>query len=164
MTIRETLFENFAADLEYHPKRAALYLCLGLAAGCFWFFTPFPLKLDAVAAVFGFGSLTLLCKGVFLLRKSSEGLGMTFQEVEKLSRTASGRKLPTIAVQAGQIMQDFGLGPFLLWPLMTVPHNVDHSISRPPMLMVASFGACLILVGWFIRWLTQRQDVHARQQ
>jgi len=162
VTIRETLLENFAADLEYHPRRAALYLCLGFAAGCFWFFTPFHLKLDAVPAVFGFGSLMLLCKGVFLLRKSSEGLAMTFQEVEKLTRTAAGKKLPTITAQASQVLQDFGLGPFLLWPLMTVPHNVDHSIGRPPMLMVASFGACLILVGWFIRWLTRRTNVAAK--
>ena len=164
MTIRETLFENFAADLEYHPRRGALYLCLGFAAGCFWFFTPFHSKLDVVPAVFGFGSLMLFCKGVFLLRKSSEGLGMTFQEVEKLSRKAGGRKLPMIAAQAGQVLQDFGLGPFLLWPMMTVAHNVDHSISKPPILTVAIVGACLILCGWFIRWLTHRQDIAAKQK
>lgn len=40
MTLREFFLENFAGDLEYHPRRPVLYLSLGIAALCFWFFSP----------------------------------------------------------------------------------------------------------------------------
>src|SRR6266513_636132 len=74
VTLREFLLENFAGDLEYHPRRALLYLSLATAVLCFWIFSPSETKFTAIPLVFALGSLTLLPKGIFLLRKSSEGL------------------------------------------------------------------------------------------
>jgi hypothetical protein len=72
VSIREFFLENFAGDLEYHPRRAAIYLILAIAAGCFWIFSPAETKFTVVPLVFALGSLALLGKGIFLLRPSSE--------------------------------------------------------------------------------------------
>jgi hypothetical protein len=52
MSLREFFFENFAGDLEYHPRRAALYLFLAIAAAAFWFFSPAETKFTAALRVF----------------------------------------------------------------------------------------------------------------
>ena len=39
MTFREFLLANFAGDLEYHPRRAAVYLCLAVGAANVWVFS-----------------------------------------------------------------------------------------------------------------------------
>jgi hypothetical protein len=49
VSLREFFFENFAGDLEYHPRRAALYLALAVAAAAFWFFSPPETKFTATA-------------------------------------------------------------------------------------------------------------------
>ncbi len=51
MTLREFFFENFAGDLEYHPRRAVLYLGLAVAALCFWIFSPREAKFNALPLV-----------------------------------------------------------------------------------------------------------------
>src|SRR4030081_2755825 len=118
MTIREFFLENLAGDLEYHPRRAAIYLGLGVAALCFWVFTRPDAKITAVPLVFGPGSLTLLVKGIFLLRRSSEGLGLSQHQRSSVPASANHKDLPSLAAQAAQMFQDFGTGPFLLWPLL----------------------------------------------
>ena len=125
MTIREFLLENVAGDLEYHPRRAVLYLSLGAAALCFWIFSSPEVKFTATPIVFGLGSLTLLLKGVFLLRKTSEGLGLSQQELAHLSDPSNRKRLPSIPAQAAQIVQDFGTGPLLLWPLLNAGKDID---------------------------------------
>jgi len=35
VNLREIFVENFAGDLEYHPRRAVVYLILAVAAFCF---------------------------------------------------------------------------------------------------------------------------------
>src|SRR5271165_273744 len=111
MNFREFLSENFAGDLEYHPRRAAIYLLLGTASACFWYFTPAPTKFTVSLLVFVLGALTLVTKGIFLLRKSSEGWGLTESEWKALSDPANRKPLPSIPAQAAQILQDFGAGP-----------------------------------------------------
>jgi hypothetical protein len=88
MSLRESLLEEFAGDLEFHPKRAALYLSLGVAALSFWIFSRPAIKFTTTPLVFALGSLTLLLKGIFLLRKSSEGLGLTSTELAGRSHSA----------------------------------------------------------------------------
>jgi uncharacterized membrane protein len=75
VSIREFLFENFAGDLEYNPRRAALYIALAVAAVALWALSPAGAKFTTVPLVFALGALTLLTKGIFLFRRSSEGLG-----------------------------------------------------------------------------------------
>ena len=116
MTLRESFLENFAGDLEYHPRRAVLYLGLAVAALGFWIFCPPETKFTALPLVFLLGSLTLVLKGVFLLRKSSEGLGLTSSELAGLSDPSKRKSLPSVPNQAAQIVQDLGAGSLLLWP------------------------------------------------
>jgi hypothetical protein len=114
VTLREFLLENIAGDLEYHPRRALPYLSLATAAICYWFFSPSERKFAATPLVFALGSLTLLLKRTFLLRRSSEGLGLSEQELTNLSDAANRKRLPSIPNQTAQIVQDFGTGALLL--------------------------------------------------
>jgi hypothetical protein len=151
VTPREFFLENFAGDLEYHPRRAVLYLSLASAALCFWVFSPSEKKFTAIPLVFALGSLTLLLKGILLLRKSSEGLGLSEQELANLSGPTNRKRLPSIATQAAQIVQDFGTGAFLLWPLLDVGKDVDNSWTNPPRFPIFLSGAILFFLGWLIR-------------
>jgi hypothetical protein len=154
VSLHEFFFENFAGDLEYHPRRAALYLALAVAAAAFWFFSPAETKFTTAPLVFALGALTLLTKGIFLLRRSSEGLGFSENDLAALSDPANRKKLPSIPAQAAQILQDFGAGSLLLWPLLNVGKDIDQSWSDPPRLQVFAAGAVLFLLGWTIRRLT----------
>jgi len=116
VTLREFFLENFAGDLEYHPRRAMLYLGLAVAAVCFWIFSPPEVKFSTLPLVFVLGSLTLFLKGVFLLRKSSEGLGLTSSELADLSDPSNRKSLPSVPNQAAQIVQGF-------WHWPTPPLN-----------------------------------------
>ena len=162
MTLREFFFENFAGDLEYHPRRAVLYLGLAAAAQCFWIFSQPEAKFSTLPLVFILGSLTLALKGIFLLRKSSEGLGLTTSELADLSDPAKRKSLPSVPNQAAQIVQDFGAGSLLLWPLLNVGQDIDHSWSNPPRVPVFLSGAILFFLGWPIR--RQTSTPPGRQQ
>jgi len=154
VTLREFFFENFSGDLEYHLRRAALYLRLATAALCFWVFSPSETKFTAIPLVFALGSLTLLLKGIFLLCKSSEGLGLSEQKHANLSGPTNRKRLPSIATQAAQIVEDFDTGAFLLWPLLNVGKDIDNSWNNPPRFPVFLTGAILFLFGWLVRHLT----------
>jgi hypothetical protein len=154
VSIRDFFLENFAGDLEYHPRRALLYLGLGIGAGCFWAFSPYEKRFTAVPLIFALGSLTLFVKGIFLLRKSSEGLGLSHQELTDLSDSSRRKDLPSITSQAAQVLEDFGTGSFLLWPLLNIGKDMDPSWSNPPRFSVFASGAALFFVGWLIRRFT----------
>ena len=139
-----------------------LYLSLATAALSFWIFSSSETKFTAVPLVFALGSLTLLLKGIFLLRKSSEGLGLSQQELANLSDPANRKSLPSIATQAAQIVQDFGTGAFLLWPLLNVGKDIDNSWNNPPSLPVFLTGAILFLLGWLIRRFTPSPPAQGR--
>src|SRR5260370_37770889 len=125
MTLREIFVENLAGDLEYHPRRAVVYLALAVAAFCFWIFSPSDVQFTTVPLVFALGSLVLLIKGIFLLRKSSEGLGLSDQELARLSDPSNRKSIPSIVGQASQVVQDFGTGSFLLWHLLKIDQEID---------------------------------------
>ena len=103
MNLRDIFVENFAGDLEYHPRRAFLYFALAVAAFCFWIFSPSNMQFTAVPLVFALGGLALLIKGIFLMRKSSEGLGLSDQQLAELSDPANRKRLPSIPEQTSQI-------------------------------------------------------------
>lgn len=154
MSFGEFLLENFAGDLEYHPRRAALYLGLGVAAACSWALSPSEIKFMPVPLLFGLGSLTLLLKGVFLLRKSSEGIGLSEQELSELSKQANRKNFPSLPYQVSQIVQDFGAGGMLLWPLLRYGKGIDQSWDNAPNLKVFVSGMVLFALGWLVRRLT----------
>src|SRR5260370_22895918 len=132
MTLREIFVENFAGDLEYHPRRAVVYLTLAVAAFCFWIFSHSDVQFTTVPLVFALGSLALLIKGIFLLRKSSEGLGLSDQELARLSAPSNRKSLPSIVGQASQVVQDFGSGSVSFWPLLDICNGIVNSWRRPP--------------------------------
>ena len=160
MSLREIFLENLAGDLEYHPRRAMIYLGLAIAALCFWIFSAPEAKFSTLPLVFVLGSLTLLLKGVFLLRKSSEGLDLTQQEHDQLSDPSNRKSLPSLPNQAAQIIQDFGAGSLLLWPLLNVGQDIDHSWTNPPRVPVFLTGAILFLLGWLVRRFTSTPTGH----
>jgi len=154
VNLREIFVENFAGDLEYHPRRAVVCLILAVAAFCVWFLSSSEAQFTTVPLVFALGSLALLIKGIFLLRKSSEGLGLSDQELAKLSDPSNRKSLPSIAGQASQVVQDFGTGALLLWPLLKIGKDIDKSWSDPPLFRVFLTGAIVFLVGWALRRVT----------
>jgi hypothetical protein len=83
---------------------------LGMIALCYWVFSPSETRFTVIPLVFALGSLTLLVKGVFLLRKSSEELDLSEQELAKLSDPAVRKTLPRLPTQAAQVVQDFTTG------------------------------------------------------
>jgi hypothetical protein len=158
VSIREFLFENFAGDLEYNPRRAALYIALAVAAVALWTLSPAGAKFTTVPLVFALGALTLLTKGIFLFRRSSEGLGLYQSDFAAMSDSANHKRLPSVPEQAAQILQDFGAGPLLLWPLLNIGKDIDELWTNPPRVPVFSAGAVLFALGWTIRRLTTHQS------
>jgi hypothetical protein len=158
VTIRDFFLENFAGDLEYHPGRAVLYLSLGAIALCSWTFAPYERKFTLVPLVVLLGGITLLLKGIFLLRKSSEGLGLSAQDIAALSSPSNRKNLPPIATQAAQVIQDFGTGPLILWPLLISAKDIDRSWTNPPLLRIFLVGAILFLLGWIVRRATSSRQ------
>jgi hypothetical protein len=156
MNVREFFLENFAGDLEYHPRRALIYLVLGAGAGCFWFFSPDDKKFTTFPLVFALGCLTLLVKGAFLLRPASEGIGLSDTEVREIAASETRKGLPSLSEQAAQVVQDFGAGGLLLWPLLNLGKDIDQSWNNPPHLHVFAAGALLFAVGWLIRRVSRR--------
>ena len=106
-----------------------------------WVFSPSETKFTAVPLVLALGSLTRLLKGIFLLRKSSEGLGLSEQGLASLSGPTNRKRLPSMATQAAQIVQDFGAGAFLLWPLPNVGKEIDNLITGSDILMHIGLAA-----------------------
>ncbi len=154
MALGEYFLENFAGDLEYHPRRAAVYVSLSIASACFWIFSTPDTKFTTIPLVFALGSLTLFVKGIFLLRKSSEGIGLSEQQVSKLSDPSNRKDLPSISHQAAQIVQDFGAGGLLLWPILHMGKGIDNSWDNAPRLQIFFAGAFLFCLGWLIRRFT----------
>jgi hypothetical protein len=156
--LREFILENFAGDLEYHPRRAAIYFVLAIGAGGFWAFSPSEIRFTTVPLVFALGSFTLLGKGIFLLRPSSEGIGLSLTELAQLANSVKRKRLAEFPVQAAQIVQDFGTGGLLLWPLLRLGKDIDATWNRPPEMSVLCVGAVLFGIGWSFRRFMRRAD------
>ena len=155
MSLRSRIFEEFAGDLEYHPRRAVLCFILAAVTFCFWYFAPTDRKFTPTPIVFALGSITLLLKGVFLLRKSSEGIGMVQSDFDALQ--SAKKSLPSLPEQAAQILQDFGAGSLLGWPLLGHAKDFDASWTDPPIFRVFLSGAVLFALGWLTRRLTRQR-------
>src|SRR5208282_3117509 len=121
-----------AGDLEYHPRRAAVYLVLAAGTACFWIYTPWESKFTTVPLVFALGSLTLLGKGIYLLRPSSEGIGLSHTELVELETSAKRKRLPSMPAQVAQTVQDFGSGGVFLWPFLRFGKDIDVAWANPP--------------------------------
>jgi hypothetical protein len=158
MSLRQTVFENLIDDLTFDPKRGLVYLLLSVAALYAGIRTPFGDRLDFMPPVFAFGGLGLFLKGVFLLRKSSTGLGAN---TPQLTLAAPKSEIavapfdeppqPTFAEQFTQLIQDFGTGPLLLGPFLSELRNLDESWADARGFSVFLTGLTLFGVGWITR-------------
>ena len=155
---RVSVFENLIGDLEYHPKRAVVYLVLGVAALCVWIFAPSETKSTVFPIVFAVGGLALFLKGTFLLRRTSDGLGnsryglgVSKQADAELPGPSIPKTFPSIPAVAAQIIQDFGAGAILVGPLLHIGNSINDSRDTLPSLPVFITGATLFLIGWVIR-------------
>lgn len=164
MGLRQWLLENVAGDLEYNPRRAAVYPVLGVLALASCVFARGRAEYSFVPSVPALGGLALVAKAVFMFRKQSAGLGTT----EESLLGSSGPPVPTTPVplatdsarmslpeRAAQLMQDFAIGPLLLSPLISVGANTDGTGLRPRVLPVFMGGALLYAAGWLLCRLTR---------
>jgi hypothetical protein len=56
------------------------------------------------------------------------------------------------------MIQDFGAGSFLLWPLLKLGEDFDKSGSDPAQFWVFLVGAVLFVFGWAVRRLFSTQS------
>jgi len=157
MLWREELVEYFASDLEYNPRKALVYVLLGLGSICYWILISGEGKFTNVHAIFALGSITLLIKGIFLLRKSSEGIGLTEPDLQELAKRSRLKHLPSTGTLAGQILRDFGIGATLLWPIVYL-YASDVETKRPT-LSIFFIGIALAALGWFLERQTKKSEV-----
>jgi hypothetical protein len=68
--------------------------------------------------------------------------------------TTEAKQLDTLSAQAAQILQDFGAGPLLLWPVLQMTKDIDPSSVEAPRLTIFISDAVLFALGWMIRRLT----------
>ena len=125
-----------------------------MAAACFWIFSSPETRFTPIPLIFVLGSLTLLTKGVFLLRKSPEGIGLSEQEIAELGNQSNRKEFSPLPYQVAQIVQDFGAGGTLLWPLLRYGKGLDNSWDNAPTFKVFVAGAFLFGLGWLVRRLT----------
>jgi hypothetical protein len=136
---------------------AVLYLSLGGIAFCSWIFSDHHTKFTFIPLAVVLGGLTLLLKGIFLFRKSSEGLGLSYQQIADLSDPSNRKNLPSITTQAAQVVQDFGTGSFLVWTLLNLGKDIDQSWSNPRFSVYFSLAqSSSSLAGSSVVWLRTR--------
>ncbi|GAC1631978.1 MAG: hypothetical protein NVS9B14_04590 [Candidatus Acidiferrum sp.] len=161
MDWRVWLLENFAGDLEYHPKRGFVYLGLGILAILSWYFAPSDMSFATLALVFALGGVGLIGKAIFLFRKSSEALGLTIQDEVLLEESAKNKKLARFPSQVAQIGQDFGTGVIFLALFFGSNRGVVGTSAGATKLELMLIGSCVFAVGWFVRWLLRQTDPDA---
>lgn len=155
MDWREWLLENFAGDLEYHPKRGYVYLGLAILSAMPWIVAPPDSGFTLLPLAFALGGVGLFGKAIYLFRKSSEGIGLTIQDEVALEATAKQKKLRNFPVEVAQVVQDFGTGVLLL--ALFLGRSRDAS-GNPLKLMMLLIGASVFAVGWFVRWLIRQTN------
>jgi hypothetical protein len=126
---------NITLAARYCTSASELVLVLSV-------FSPYERRFT-VSPIFALGSLTLVVKAIFL-----------HQELTDLSDSSRRKDLPSIVSQAAQVLQDFGTGSFLLWPLLNIGKDMDPSGGNPPRFPVFASGAILFFVGWLMRRFT----------
>ena len=168
MDWRERIFDDFAGEVEYHPKRGLIYLALGTTALLVGLYYP-QNSYQTIPLIFGLGSVPLLIKTVFFFRRSSEGLGLSARELEQVSSAAKQKKLPPAITLIAQVIQDFGTGPCLIgFSLYEVVSRLTHpdpdytalllygrdtepAMWTSPLVQAAAVGVILIGVAWLAR-------------
>ena len=171
MSIREWLLEEVAGDLEYNPRRAAIYVSIGVLATAAWAFARASDKYGVTPLVFGLGGLALIVKGVFMFRKESAGLGVSERRLVEPSQPSNARVYTELGPEApqrqfpehaAQFVKDFAAGPLLFWPLMRFGASLEGPNPRMGEFPVFLSGVVLYTLGWLLRRLTERDSSSAK--
>jgi len=125
VTPGEFFLENFAGDLEYHPRRAILYLALSAAALCFWIFSSPEIKFStiprySVSAAFHYSSRHF--PSTEIIPKDSALLNQTLLSPLLAVAKASFDSEPRRSDRSG-----FRHRPLFLWPLLNIGKDIDHT-------------------------------------
>ncbi len=162
MDWREELLADFADNLEYHPIRGYLYLGLAVFSAIPWLVMSGGSRFTLVPLVFLLGGFGLFLKGIYLLRKSSEAIGLSFEEEVALEDKAKQKRLQSFPRELAQVIQDFGLGVALLAPMLGVSRDLDNIFGNHPKLVLMLIGAIVLALGWFSKWLTRQTEPEAQ--
>ena len=149
------LLEHFAGNLEYHPRRAFLYIGCAAVTFLVFFTAPYAIKFTARPLVFLLGSLTLLLKGIYLLRPSSESIGHGFGYVRSTIKAKPPRPVPE---QVGLLLQDFAAGSVFLAPVLGVFKDFNADWVYPPKIRVFLSGVVLLVLSFLIRHFTSSKE------
>jgi len=168
VSIRETIFENFAADLEYNPPRAAAYITLGILSIAVWEFAQGIPAYSLVPPICGLGGIALIGKAIFMFRKQTAGFGTDQKSLvassEPLTISASATSQPgriekTIPDRVAQFLEDFALGPLLLCPPIHFAAGFEGTEDVRVTWKVFLSGAIIFGAGWCLRRLTRQISV-----
>ena len=140
----QDLLDNLTGDLDYNPKRGALYFVVGVLTVATWAVLPAESRFTTVPLIVACGGVPLLFKAVFFLRKSSEGYSVDE------GTSATDTALPPLSTVGAQLLQDFGAGPLVLGQVMHLANGLNQNWMLPGF-SVSLAGAVLFLIGWLIR-------------
>ena len=154
MWTKERILEEIAGDLEYNPRRAAIYGVLAGISFLLWWRLHFGGRYSFLREVVGLGGLAFLVKAVFLFRRSSEGFDATpsdrvstaKSQTPPLQPRTEGLRIAAI----GQILQDFGAGSMLLWPFLALGSESTEPLFNLKLSVIAT-GAAIFAIGWTFR-------------
>ncbi len=158
MSLRERILDDFTGDFEYHPRRGAVYLCIGIAALSVWLLSSPASRTATIPLVFGAGSLALLLKGIYMFRKSSEGIALTLEEMERLSESANHKSLPSIPSLAARIIQDFGTGSLVMGIVLSTLNRSARTAPLPGF-QVSVIGLIVFFAAWLLRWMMSGDSI-----
>jgi hypothetical protein len=159
--MREWLLENFAGDLDHDPRRGVFYMVTGAFSIALWFALRDRSDVVLTQSVLGLGGLALLVKGIFFLRKQSAGFGTgkaSLVERDPKASHSPGPHRNSLPHRLAQFVQDFAVGPLLLWPLLNIGRSPDNP-RNPHELAIFLSGALLFAAGWIGRRVTVQQSL-----
>jgi hypothetical protein len=160
MSLRERILDDFTGDFEYHPRRGAVYLCVGIAALSVWLFSPPASRTAITPLVFGTGSLALLLKGIYMFRKSSEGIALSLEDMEWLSEPANRKYLPSIPSLVARIIQDFGTGALVMGVVLSTLNRSARTTLLPGFQVFVT-GLVVYFAAWLLRWMVSGEFIPA---
>ena len=159
MISREEVIEYFSEDLEFNPRRAATYLLVGSVLIAYYFSVPHEMLYRPTFIVVLLGAAALCIKGIFLLRRSSEGLGLDYGYEEK-KKLAIKPPRP-LAEQSATMLRDFASGPLLLCWFLELGRQFRPELENPPLGTVFLVGALLLGLSYVVKRLTQPSNLQA---
>jgi len=158
---KEEILEEFAGDLEFHPRRGVIYALFGGLCLVLWYRLQVPVRFAFIPPTIGYGGLALILKSIFLFRKSSDSFGATRVDLVEKPKARPSGPVEFLgeglnAASVGQFIQDFGAGSIILWPFLALGAESTEPLSNLKVGVFAA-GAATFALGWALRKAGQRR-------